>query len=99
MKKLKKQAWTSMPMPYDIITRLEYLAARDRRSRRSGRRRFCNRNHERFSDGTEGYDEEPLTEQEVVHPDGTDELLGMDMVCEKTVLAVQKAHTDNPASV
>ena len=68
-KKLKKQAWIPMPMPYSIIKRVEYLAAQERRYRNSGEwiSRKCN--NEIFADGTEGDDEEPLIEKEVVQPD------------------------------
>ena len=58
-----------MHMTDAIIKRVKYIADRERRSGSSGGWRFCNRNHERYSDGTEGDEEEALIEQEVVHPD------------------------------
>ena len=52
-----------MPMPDTIIKRVECLAACERGSGISGRWIFRNRNHEIFSDGSEGDDEEPLIDQ------------------------------------
>ena len=59
-KKLKKLAWTPIPMPDAIIKRLEYLVAQELRSGSSGGCRFCNRNREIYAYRNEGDDEEPL---------------------------------------
>ena len=57
VKKLKKKYWTPMPMPYNIIKRVEYLASKYRRSGSSGGWRFRSRNNERLADVTERDDE------------------------------------------
>ena len=86
-------------MPDAIIKRVEYLSARDRRSGIYGIWRFCNRNHEIFSDVNEGDDEEPLIDQEVVHPDIPVKTPAVELECENTVSGFQEDDTDNPASV
>ena len=83
--KPNKRAWTTMTMQYTIIKRLEYLATLGIRSGRSGVCRFRNRNHEIFSDGTEGDNDETIIEQEVVHPDIPAKLPGVELDCENTV--------------
>ena len=82
-----------------IIKIVEYLAAYERRSVNSGVWRFCNRNHERFSDVNEGYDEEPLINLEVVHPDIPAELPGVELYSEQTMSEIQESDTNNPAAV
>ena len=86
-------------MPDAIIKRVEYLPAWDRRSGSSGGCIFCNRNHERFSDVNEGYDEEPLINPEVVHPDIPAELPGVELYSEQTMSEIQESDTNNPAAV
>ena len=88
-----------MTMQYTIIKRVEYLATWGIRSGRSGVCRFRNRNHEIFSDGTEGDNDETIIEQEVVHPDIPAKLPGVELEREHTVSAIQEADTDNPESV
>ena len=66
-------------MPDYIIKMVEYLAAQERRSVRSGRWTFRNRNHERSSDVTEGDDEEPLINQEVVHSEVPTKIPGVEL--------------------
>ena len=60
-----------------IIKIVEYLAAQERRSGSSGGWIFRSRNDDIFADGTEGDDEEPLIEKEVVQPDITANLPGV----------------------
>ena len=55
--------------------------------------------NERYADGTEGYHEEPLINQEVLHPDISAELPGVELDCEHTVSAIQEDDTDNPEEV
>ena len=88
-----------MPMLDAIIKRVECLAACERGSGISGRWIFRNRNHEIFSDGTEGDNDETIIEQEVVHPDIPAKLPGVELERENTVSAIQEADTDNPESV
>ena len=63
VKKLNKRAWTPIPIPDAIIKRVEYLADLNCRSGSSGGYIFGNCNHDRYSDGNEGDDEEPLIDQ------------------------------------
>ena len=68
-----------MPIPYAIIKRVKYISARERKSGSSGGWIFCNRNNERYDDGNEGDNEEPLVDKEVVHLDIPAELLVVEL--------------------
>ena len=82
-----------------IIKRVEYIEAQERRYGSSSWWRFRNCNHDRYADGTEVDDEEPLIEEEVVHPDIPTDLPGVELDREQTVSEIQEADNDNPEAV
>ena len=88
-----------MTMPDDITKGVEYLAAQYCRSGSSSGWIFRNRNHDRYSDVAEGDDGNPLINQEVLHPDITAKLPGVELEREQTVSEIQEDDADKPAAL